>query len=76
MVLFDCGMRVLLQTSQKNYPPLESLDSLSLEAWGSSAPPTEARTASFSSGSDDERRGLKLKLDQFFSRNLGGELPG
>eukprot|EP00435_Cladocopium_sp_Y103_P074484 s15_g49.t1 len=25
------------------------------KAWGSSAPPTEARTASFSSGSDDER---------------------
>ncbi len=32
------------------------------QAWGSSAPPTEARTASFSSGSDDERRPLAVTV--------------
>lgn len=74
MVLFDCGMHVVGWNFTKNYPPLESLDSLSLEAWGSSAPPTEARTASFSSGSDDERPGFEAETWSIFFQKLGGRM--
>eukprot|EP00434_Breviolum_minutum_P003156 symbB.v1.2.002777.t1/scaffold141.1/size300911/28 len=45
------------------------------QAWGSSAPPTEARTASFSSGSDDERM-KKDKLRELVHNFTADALKG